>query len=198
MLKLCSELEMVVSCYEARRDKLRESKEMYVTSKLLSRLIGTSLGAHKWLSEVKWLSFVCWYNYYYIFFKWTKVAGREAAGADGCEWPCWTTENWKGETLRAQVSEANYISDFCLLCHISSVLLVKEGSIAATIQKCLISVMHLKENRLKGELCTRWRGFQLLNKMPDIELKYIHQLVHMPNNTSRCLSYFIKCPICNI
>ncbi|XP_023122610.1 centromere protein K [Amphiprion ocellaris] len=28
MLKLCSELEMVVSCYEAKRDKLRESKEL--------------------------------------------------------------------------------------------------------------------------------------------------------------------------
>ncbi|XP_035516268.1 centromere protein K [Morone saxatilis] len=28
MLKLCSELEMVVSCYEAKRDKLRETKEL--------------------------------------------------------------------------------------------------------------------------------------------------------------------------
>lgn len=156
MLKLCSELEMVVSCYEAKRDKLRESKELYVTSKLLSRLIRTSLRAYKWLSEVKWLSFVCCCNYYYIFFKWTEVVGREAAGADGCEWPRWTTENWKGETFRAQVSEANYISDFCLLCHISSVLLVKEGSVAATIQTCLLSWMHLKENRLKEELCTGW------------------------------------------
>lgn len=31
MLKLCSELEMVVSCCEAKRDKLRETKELYVT-----------------------------------------------------------------------------------------------------------------------------------------------------------------------
>lgn len=30
MLKLCSELEMVVSCCEARRDNLRETKELYV------------------------------------------------------------------------------------------------------------------------------------------------------------------------
>lgn len=30
MLKLCSELEMVVSCCEAKRDKLRETKELYV------------------------------------------------------------------------------------------------------------------------------------------------------------------------
>ncbi|XP_049575923.1 centromere protein K [Syngnathus scovelli] len=28
MLKLCSELEMVLSCYEAKRDKLRETKEL--------------------------------------------------------------------------------------------------------------------------------------------------------------------------
>ncbi|XP_038570113.1 centromere protein K [Micropterus salmoides] len=28
MLKMCSELEMVVSCYEAKRDKLRETKEL--------------------------------------------------------------------------------------------------------------------------------------------------------------------------
>ncbi|XP_013865641.1 centromere protein K isoform X2 [Austrofundulus limnaeus] len=28
MLKLCSELEMVVSCYEAKRDKLKETKEL--------------------------------------------------------------------------------------------------------------------------------------------------------------------------
>ncbi|TKS69188.1 Centromere protein K [Collichthys lucidus] len=28
MVKLCSELEMVVSCYEAKRDKLRETKEL--------------------------------------------------------------------------------------------------------------------------------------------------------------------------
>ncbi|XP_076585196.1 centromere protein K [Chaetodon auriga] len=28
MLKLCSELEMIVSCYEAKRDKLRETKEL--------------------------------------------------------------------------------------------------------------------------------------------------------------------------
>ena len=28
MLKLCSELEMVVSCHEAKRDKLRETKEL--------------------------------------------------------------------------------------------------------------------------------------------------------------------------
>lgn len=28
MLKLCSELEMVASCYEAKRDKLRETKEL--------------------------------------------------------------------------------------------------------------------------------------------------------------------------
>lgn len=31
MLKLCSELEMVVSCCEAKRDKLKETKELYVT-----------------------------------------------------------------------------------------------------------------------------------------------------------------------
>ena len=31
MLKLCSELEMVVSCYEAKRENLRETKELYVT-----------------------------------------------------------------------------------------------------------------------------------------------------------------------
>ena len=31
MLKLCSELEMVVSCCEAKRDKLRETKELCVT-----------------------------------------------------------------------------------------------------------------------------------------------------------------------
>ncbi|XP_008287145.1 centromere protein K [Stegastes partitus] len=37
MLKLCSELEMVVSCYEAKRDKLRETKEL----------------EHKWLEEKK-------------------------------------------------------------------------------------------------------------------------------------------------
>uniref|UniRef100_A0A665V6U8 Centromere protein K n=1 Tax=Echeneis naucrates TaxID=173247 RepID=A0A665V6U8_ECHNA len=29
MLKLCSELEMVLSCCEAKRDKLRETKELY-------------------------------------------------------------------------------------------------------------------------------------------------------------------------
>ncbi|XP_044047363.1 centromere protein K [Siniperca chuatsi] len=28
MLKMCSELEMIVSCYEAKRDKLRETKEL--------------------------------------------------------------------------------------------------------------------------------------------------------------------------
>lgn len=37
MLKLCSELEMVVSCSEAKRDKLRETKEL----------------EHKWLEEKK-------------------------------------------------------------------------------------------------------------------------------------------------
>lgn len=30
MLKLCSELEMVLSCHEAKRDKLRETKELCV------------------------------------------------------------------------------------------------------------------------------------------------------------------------
>lgn len=31
MHKLCSELEMVASCYEAKRDKLKETMELYVT-----------------------------------------------------------------------------------------------------------------------------------------------------------------------
>lgn len=31
MHKLCSELEMVASCFEAKRDKLKETKELYVT-----------------------------------------------------------------------------------------------------------------------------------------------------------------------
>lgn len=35
MHKLCSELEMVASCFEAKRDKLKETKELYVTLLLL-------------------------------------------------------------------------------------------------------------------------------------------------------------------
>uniref|UniRef100_A0A3B4F420 Centromere protein K n=1 Tax=Pundamilia nyererei TaxID=303518 RepID=A0A3B4F420_9CICH len=35
MHKLCSELEMVASCFEAKRDKLKETKELYKKSKML-------------------------------------------------------------------------------------------------------------------------------------------------------------------
>lgn len=64
MLKLCSELEMVLSCQEAKRDKLRETKELYVTFKLQCRL-GLTKGMSEegdmlcflllFYSELKWL-----------------------------------------------------------------------------------------------------------------------------------------------
>uniref|UniRef100_A0A3Q0RA26 Centromere protein K n=1 Tax=Amphilophus citrinellus TaxID=61819 RepID=A0A3Q0RA26_AMPCI len=55
MHKLCSELEMVASCYEAKRDKLKETKELYVTFLLHSilKFLMHSHAFHSVLQDIK-------------------------------------------------------------------------------------------------------------------------------------------------
>ena len=78
---------MVVSCYEAKRAKLRETKEMYVSFYLERRLSLTYRPSlehtdafHKWMEET-------FHQFHFDVFQWTEVAGGEETGIGGCQWP---------------------------------------------------------------------------------------------------------------
>lgn len=132
---------------------------------------------------------LCWCNYYYYYFlseqKWLDEKQQVLTAASD------HVERLKIE--KEKLSEHRWVKQITFQIVASSVIslmscLWRKIQLQQPYEKCLVSVMHLKENGLKEELCTGWGCLQLLNKMPDIELKYT-QLVHMPNYTSGCLSH---------